>query len=261
MTSERIKGIAIGVAASVLVAGLGVSAAAASRSITVSDGIRVVLDGQTFQPKDGNGAPVELFAYNGTIYAPMRAICEAAGMDVSYDTGTRTATLTSPGSGTAAANQSGTAGETAVTGSGTLIDESVAKANVLKHAGLSADQATFTKVKLSRGIGSTHYELEFYDDTTEYEYEVDAQNGNILKFEQESRDKFVTHRTTEGTITSLRAREIAVNREPGAIVTKCELTTEDGKDIYELTLRKGLTKYECEIDAKTGDVLKWEIDD
>lgn len=250
----------------VLIAGLSISAVAASRNITVTDGFRVVLDGQTFQPKDGNGAPVELFSYNGTIYAPMRAICEAAGMEVTYDTSTKTATLTSPGNGSSTTTTTTTApsepaqSTTVQPGGGTLIDESVAKANVLKHAGISADKATFTKVKLERGIGSTRYELEFYDDTTEYDYEVDAQTGNILKFEQESRDKFVTTRTTNGQITSLRAKEIALKRAPStAIVTSCELDEDD--NVYELKLRHGLTKYECEIDAKTGDVLKWEEDD
>ena len=247
----------------VLVAGLSISAVAASRNITVSDGIRVVLDGQTFQPKDGNGAPVELFAYNGTIYAPMRAICEAAGMEVAYDNSTKTATLTSPGNSSPATTAAPGATDSAPvvqSGGGALIEESVAKANVLKHAGISADKATFTKVKLERGIGSTKYELEFYDDTTEYEYEVDAQTGNILKFEQESRDKFVTTRTTNGQITSLRAKEIALKRAPStAIVTSCELDEDD--NVYELKLRHGRTTYECEIDAKTGDVLKWEEDD
>lgn len=246
----------------VLIAGLSISAVAASRNITVSDGIRVVLDGQAFQPKDGNGAPVELFAYNGTIYAPMRAICEAAGMEVTYDNSTKTATLTSPGSDSTTTPSESTSSTTPTvqTGSGALISESVAKANVLKHAGISADNATFTKVKLERGIGLTKYELEFYDDTTEYDYEVDAQNGNILKFEQESRDKFVTVRTTNGQISSLRAKEIALKRAPStAIVTSCELDQDD--NVYELKLRHGRTTYECEIDAETGDVLKWEEDD
>lgn len=57
MNRERLKGVALGAAASVLVAGLSMTAFASSRSITVSDGIRVMLNGEAFQPKDGNGAP------------------------------------------------------------------------------------------------------------------------------------------------------------------------------------------------------------
>ena len=70
----------------------------------------------------------------------------------------------------------------------------------------------------------------------------------------------MTVRTTNGQISSLRAKEIALKRAPStAIVTSCELDQDD--NVYELKLRHGRTTYECEIDAETGDVLKWEEDD
>ncbi len=43
-------------------------------------------------------------------------------------------------------------------------------------------------------------------------------------------------------------------------MVKCELDEDDGLWAYELELRSGYTEYDCEIDAKTGDVLKWEKD-
>ena len=55
------------------------------------------------------------------------------------------------------------------------------------HAGLSADKVTFIEAKLDRDDGRQVYELEFFTDTKEYEYKVDAATGNILKAESEKR--------------------------------------------------------------------------
>ncbi len=257
MNKERFQGMIAGIAVTALIAGFSASAFAANRSITVSDGIRVVLNGQTFQPKDGNGAPVDLFSYNGTIYAPVRAICEAAGMDVSYDSKTQTATITAAGK-TQASSQP--AAESQQTDSA-LIDEEAAKKAALDHAKVSAENAVFTEMKLSKGFGTAHYDLEFHSGNTEYEYEIDAITGRVLKFEQSYQDHYQVQKTTSGTISAERAKEIALQRAPGATITKCELDTDDGLRIYELDLKSGFTKYECEIDASTGDVLKWEVDD
>lgn len=72
------KGFCSGILVAALTVGLGVSAMAASRTITVDDNIRITLNGAVFSPKDAKGRDVPLFSYNGTTYAPVRAICEAA---------------------------------------------------------------------------------------------------------------------------------------------------------------------------------------
>lgn len=88
------RGFFSGVLAAALVVGLGVSALAASRTITVDDDIRITLNGARFLPKDASGKSVPLFSYNGTTYAPVRAICEAAGLQVDYDSASYTAVVT-----------------------------------------------------------------------------------------------------------------------------------------------------------------------
>ena len=75
---------------------LGFSAMAAGRTVTIDDGVKITIDGVPFQPKDGRGNSVELFTYNGTTYAPVRAICEAAGLKVDFDSANYTAVLTTP---------------------------------------------------------------------------------------------------------------------------------------------------------------------
>lgn len=60
-----------------------------------------------------------------------------------------------------------------------------AKAIALDHAGLSADQVSFTHVRMDREHGSMIYEIEFRQGWTEYEYEIDAATGRILEYEHE----------------------------------------------------------------------------
>ena len=60
-----------------------------------------------------------------------------------------------------------------------------AKEIALSHAGLSADQVTFVKVNMDCDDGIQKYEIEFYYNYREYSYEIDANTGNILSYEQD----------------------------------------------------------------------------
>ena len=59
-----------------------------------------------------------------------------------------------------------------------------AKDIALKNANLTNDQVTFTEVKLDIENGIQKYELEFYNNNKEYSYEIDANTGKILSYEQ-----------------------------------------------------------------------------
>ena len=70
--------------------------------------INVLVNGQVFEPKDAKGNDVLVFTYNGTTYAPLRALAEAYDLEVGYDAKSNTATVTNPAkvSGTPAAANS-----------------------------------------------------------------------------------------------------------------------------------------------------------
>lgn len=80
-----------------LVLGTGTAALAAGNliNISVTPGMKLSIDGQSFVPTDVNGKEVDVFAYNGTTYVPIRAISEAFGKEVSYDAATQTAVIQS----------------------------------------------------------------------------------------------------------------------------------------------------------------------
>lgn len=57
-----------------------------------------------------------------------------------------------------------------------------AKSIAIKDAGVKASDITFIKVKLDiKKTGNNEYDIEFHDNTMEYEYEIDAVSGKILE--------------------------------------------------------------------------------
>lgn len=81
------KGFVAGALAATLISSLvsPTLAALASKTIQVYTGVNVYVDDQLIQPKDANGDPVEVFAYNGTTYLPVRAIGQALGKTIQWD--------------------------------------------------------------------------------------------------------------------------------------------------------------------------------
>ena len=61
-----------------------------------------------------------------------------------------------------------------------------AKNKALADAGLKAAEVTFTKEKADTEDGVPVYEVEFFKDNTEYEYEIDAVNGSIRSKSKET---------------------------------------------------------------------------
>lgn len=87
------------IAKTVITLGLGAVLAVGAMSagnlinIEVDPSIKILVNGEEFKPKDVNGKDVMVFSYNGTTYAPLRALAEAYGLEVGYDADKRMATV------------------------------------------------------------------------------------------------------------------------------------------------------------------------
>lgn len=192
-------------------------------------------------------------------------------------------------------------------------NEAIQKA--LKHAGLSLNKVGFMTSKLEYEGKSPIYEIEFFYNNTEYNYELDAVSGEIISFDTEykyyptipvsenARQENVArpisksdnnagpaakqsgksqtdakHENNESTasqknaapksssaITTQEALSIAA-RHAGIAESKAEKTKitqehEYGRVIYEVKFRYSSHKYEYDIDAHSGQILKFEVDD
>jgi len=62
------------------------------------------------------------------------------------------------------------------------IGTDAARLAALSHAGCSAGQVVFSKEELDYDGGRAVYEIEFYKDGIEYEYEIDAATGAVLEY-------------------------------------------------------------------------------
>ena len=86
----------------VLMLSLSLTALAWDGTLTITiHPINILVNGEVFQPKDSAGNDVTCFTVNGCTYAPLRALTEAYGLEVGYDTATNTATVNKPGQSSA----------------------------------------------------------------------------------------------------------------------------------------------------------------
>jgi len=94
---SQFKGFFSGVLVTLLAVALTVSALAISGKMTIEvDPVNIQVNGEVFQPTDVDGNAVPVFIYDGTTYAPLRALAEAYGLEVGWDGKAKLATVTDP---------------------------------------------------------------------------------------------------------------------------------------------------------------------
>lgn len=103
MKKKDLKGFVTGLIVATLVFSMCVPAIAKSGKIQKEltyNNISVTLDGQKLDLKDAKGNSVEPFRMDGTNYLPVRALAEALGLNVAWDSATQTVKLTTGNSTT-----------------------------------------------------------------------------------------------------------------------------------------------------------------
>lgn len=141
-----------------------------------------------------------------------------------------------------------------------LISEDEAKKIALKDAGLTEDQTSGIRIKLDKDDGVRQYEVEFYADDKEYDYEIDAVSGDILSKDTDIKDDFKKSGASDAAISEDEAKKIALEKVSGAGESdiKIHQDKDDGRVVYEGKIVYKERKYEFEIDAVNGKILEWE---
>ena len=158
-------------------------------------------------------------------------------------------------------SQSSGTGTTGTTES-TEITEEQAKQIAFEHAQIQESDVTYQKIKKDYDDGISVYEIEFRAGNKEYEYDIKADDGQILKTDYEIDEDYVDP-STQVSVSEADARAAALARVEGAAdsdIRKMELEKDDGRLVYEGKIIYNNTEYEFKIDATTGDFLKWEQD-
>jgi uncharacterized membrane protein YkoI len=106
-------------------------------------------------------------------------------------------------------------------------------------------------------LDDDEYEVEIHAEGKEYEMTIDAYTGKITQFEVDDQDDEPTLTTPKKTrITSEQAKKIALAKVNGTIV---DFELDD--DEYEVEIHAEGKEYEMIIDAYTGEITEFEIDD
>ena len=143
------------------------------------------------------------------------------------------------------------------------IGEAKAKEIAFNRAGITADKAQFVTCKFDYENGIAVYEVEFYFDKAEYDCDVNAKTGAVLKFKKEVAGVNVPD-PDAAYIGKVKAKEIAFSnagvKEADAKKVKVEFDYDDGIAKYEVDFHCNKFDYEYEIDALNGNILKVEKD-
>ncbi len=133
----------------------------------------------------------------------------------------------------------------------------------LENAGFTAEQVTVVKNRLEREDGRQCYEIEFYTaDYTEYDYDIDAYSGEILRFDLDAEGRPQGFAQGE-SISAEDAKAIALAQVPGATVDDIrgfETDYDDGRLEYEGRIIYDGMEYEFEIDGYSGAIRSWEAE-
>jgi len=159
-------------------------------------------------------------------------------------------------------SRTGTASE------GGYVGADAAKAKALEHAGVAEANAQKLKVEMDVEKGRMVYEIEFDADGYEYDYEIDATTGELVKNQKKvDDDKPKTEPTApaeEIGIGREKALSIAIEhagvKASDASFSSVKADRDDGRNVYEIEFFVANVEYDYEIDATTGEVLKSESD-
>lgn len=140
----------------------------------------------------------------------------------------------------------------------TLLSRDTLRSKAFAHAGVNeADAWDLDEDYENRG-SVTVYELDFEVNGVDYEYELDAKTGEILRSNTEGKP----HPTEPTLITEDEAKRIALEHAgltEGAVKSyTIELERDENK--YEIGFFTKGIEYDYEIDAVTGEILKAEKD-
>ena len=149
------------------------------------------------------------------------------------------------------------------------LTEADARRIALEHAGLSESDVAFIRTNKERDDGRIEYDIEFSGGAIKYDYTIDAETGEILSFESDDADENVTFSFDAAdapppVIGQDEAKSVALTHagvsETDASRMKIELDRDDGRAKYEVEFYAGRVEYGYEIDAASGEILSFEMD-
>lgn len=143
------------------------------------------------------------------------------------------------------------------------IGEAKAKEIAFAHAGTTEAAIRNLDIELDYDDGQMVYDVEFWVDNREYDYEIDAVSGAIFKYDVETKSQFsdlTTKINGAVQISADQAQTIAFGHAgvSGTTVTVVKNKQHDqhGRSVYDIEFLYSEDKYSYEIDTVSGEIIK-----
>ena len=156
-----------------------------------------------------------------------------------------------------------------------------AKAAAFAHAGLKEKDVVLRKAALDmdddRGI--LKYDVDFFAADKDFEYDIDAATGAVIKAEREAMDAedYAEMKAIKESMKNKDAAKAADLNEEGALdialkhagVAKSDVTRKIihrdfdddlGKTIFDVEFHVGAKEYNYDIDPVTGQIYEFDVD-
>ena len=125
----------------------------------------------------------------------------------------------------------------------------------LSDAGLSEDEVTIEDVEKGTEQGASVYEIEFWTDVKDYEYDIAVADGEIVKVSWE----YFEPSADGKQISQAQAKNIAVAdagvNEKKTSFRKNRNGTEKGVPVYEFEFEDDTAEYKYDIAKQGGEIL------
>ena len=125
----------------------------------------------------------------------------------------------------------------------------------LSDAGLSEDEVTIEDVEKGTEQGASVYEIEFWTDEKDYEYDIAVADGEIVKVSWE----YFEPSADGKQISQAQAKNIAVAdagvNEKKTSFRKNRNGTEKGVPVYEFEFEDDTAEYKYDIAKQGGEIL------
>ena len=166
-------------------------------------------------------------------------------------------------------------------GSKITLDE--AKKIALNHANLTSKEVSFINAEADMDNGVEFYDIEFYNNNKEYDYEISAADGKIIEYDYDvegygestnvsnnnssSTNKPNTNtnsNTSSNKISADKAKKIALNHanltSSQVSYVQVEADFDDYTPSYDVEFYHNNVEYSYEINANNGNIISFEKD-
>ena len=137
--------------------------------------------------------------------------------------------------------------------------KNISRKSIQKKAKKKVKNATALRMVLEYDDGRAEYKVHLRKGNKNYTLVYDGKSGKLLEYEW----KITVSKSASSNNKDVgleQAKSIAKKKAPGATIIKAKLDNDDGVQVYEIEMVKGIYEYEVKIDAKTGKVLEFETD-